>query len=243
MRIGLALLVGIVAVGLVVGGCASSGGSGGEAKPAPAAAAAPAPAPVSVPAAKLAGPFAPDAEGFFRNWLVVGPFPNPGGRPQGEADAVPKCKGFDEDFLKGEAAYVAEAGKAVALAGGKSLAWKAVKSDADLVDFLQLTGIDMGGGENIVAYAFCWVEVEQDVDAQVRVGSDDGYKLWIDGQLVKALHEHRGAEQDQETHKVKLAKGKHPLLIKVDTDWGQFAFYLRILGPDGKKIAGLKLWN
>ena len=240
MRIGMAVLIGIVAVGLVLGGCASSGGSGGTAAPAAGTSAAPA-APAAP--AKLAGPFAPDAESFIRNWLVIGPFPNPGGRPQGEADAVPKCKGFDEDFLKGEAAYIAEAGKAVALAGGKSLAWKAHKSDSDMIDFLAINELQMGDGENIVAYAFCWVEVDQDVDAQVRVGSDDGYKLWIGGQLVKAVHEHRSAEQDQETHKVKLAKGKHPLLMKVDTDWGQFTFYLRILGADGKKVAGLKVWN
>jgi hypothetical protein len=239
MRIGMAVLIGIVAVGLVLGGCAVGGGSGGDAKPAPGTSASAAPAPVP---AKLAGPFAPDAEGFIRNWLVVGPFPNPGGRPQGEADAIPKCKGFDEDFLKGEAAAIAEAGKAVALAGGKTVAWKAVKSDADVVDFLQIDGLNMGDGENIVAYAFCWVELDQDVEAQVRVGSDDGYKLWIDNQLVKAVHIHRGIEQDQETHKVKLAKGKHPVLIKVDTDWGQFAFCLRILGPDGKKVA-FKAWN
>ncbi len=235
MRIGLAVLVGVVAVGLVLGGCAASGGSSGDAKPAPGTAASSAPA-------KLAGPFAPDADSFIRNWLVVGPFPNPGGRPQGEMDAVPKCKGFDTDFLKGEAAYIAEAGKEVACEGGKKLAWKACKSDSDLVDFLALSGLTMGDGENIAAYAFCWVELDQDVDAQVRVGSDDGYKLWIDGQLVKAVHEHRGAEQDQETYKMKLAKGKHPLLLKVDTDWGQFAFYLRILGADGKKVA-LKVWN
>ena len=239
MRIGMALLIGIVAVGLVVCGCASTGGSGGDAKPAPGAAASSAPA--SAPA-KLAGPFAPDAESFIRNWLVVGPFPNPGGRPQGEADAIPKCKGFDADLLKGEAAYVAEAGKTVALDGGKTVVWKAVKSDSDTLDFLQTDGLQMGDGENIVAYAFCWVELDQDVEAQVRVGSDDGYKLWIDGQLVKAVHIHRGIEQDQETHKVKLAKGKHPLLIKVDTDWGQFAFCLRILGADGKKVA-VKVWN
>jgi hypothetical protein len=242
MRIGLAVLVGIVAIGLAAG-CASSGGTAAEAKPAPAGtAAAPAPAPAPAPAAKLAGPFAPDADGFIRNWLVVGPFPNPGGRPQGEMDAVPKCKGYECDYLKGEAAYIAEAGKEVALEGGKKVAWKACKSDSDLVDFLALAGLNMGDGENIAAYAFCWVEVDQDVDAQVRVGSDDGYKLWIDGQLVKAVHEHRGAEQDQETHKVKLAKGKHPLLLKVDTDWGQFAFYLRVLGSDGKKVA-VKVWN
>ena len=61
------------------------------AAPAPAAKPAPAPAPVAKPAAPAVagptlGPFKlaknwAEEQGFVANWLIAGPFPNPGDRP------------------------------------------------------------------------------------------------------------------------------------------------------------------
>ncbi|UKI32610.1 MAG: hypothetical protein L6W00_03300 [Lentisphaeria bacterium] len=40
---------------------------------------------------------------FLRDWMVIGPFPNVGGRP--------KCAGFQRDFLGGEADAVPGGGE------------------------------------------------------------------------------------------------------------------------------------
>ncbi len=204
-----------------------------EAKPPAAGAAQPA-AP-----AGLKGPFQADADGFIRNWLFAGPFPNPGGRPQGDENAPTACRGFAADLLKGEAQYVPQAGKEVPKDGGGKVVWKAIVSDSDTVDIASL----IDSTDDTVIYAACWVELEKDTDVEIRVGSDDGNKIWIDHKPVAVVHEHRAISADQDVHKMKLTAGKHLLMIKVDNDWGGFAFCVRIVTPDGKKAPNLKIWN
>jgi len=208
-----------------------------ETKPAPAPAAAPA-QPAAAPAG-LKGPFQADADGFIRNWLFAGPFPNPGGRPEGDENAKASCKGFAADLLKGEAAYVPKAGMEVPKEGGGTVVWKAITSDADMVD---MTGL-MDSTDNTVIFAACWVEIEKDADVEIRIGSDDGNKLWVDNKQVAVVHEHRAASADQDNHKMKLTAGKHLVMIKVDNDWGGYSFCLRVVTADGKKVPNMKVWN
>jgi hypothetical protein len=92
-------------------------------------------------------------------------------------------------------------------------------------------------------YCACWLDADADKEVEVRVGSDDGYKLWINHQLVAEVHEYRAMEMDQETHKVKLNKGKNLILIKVDQDTGEYQFMLRVVGADGKEAPGVTVWN
>ena len=97
--------------------------------------------------------------------------------------------------------------------------------------------------EKILVYCACWLDADADKDVEVRVGSDDGYKLWINHQLISEQHVYRAMEMDQETHKVKLNKGKNLLLIKVDQDTGEYQFMLRVVGADGKAAPGVTVWN
>ena len=92
-------------------------------------------------------------------------------------------------------------------------------------------------------YCACWLDSDADKDVEIRVGSDDGYKLWINHKLIATVHEYRAMEMDQETHKVKLNKGKNLLLIKVDQDTGEYQFMLRVVGSDGKATPGVTVWN
>ena len=95
----------------------------------------------------------------------------------------------------------------------------------------------------ILTYSACWLDSDADKDVEIRVGSDDGYKLWINHQLIATVHEYRAMEMDQETHKVKLNKGKNLILIKVDQDTGEYQFMLRVVTPDGKAAPGVTVWN
>lgn len=232
MNRGFMTVVCALSVLTLLGACKTAS-QGPEAAP-PSSAAPAAQAPVD-----LKGPYLPDAEGYIRHWLFAGPFPNPGGRPQGEENAQAACKGFNADLLNGEAGYVPRAGAEVAVQGGKKVIWKAIVADGDTVDMASL----LDSTDDTVIYAACWVELEKEVEAEIRVGSDDGNKIWLDHKLVATVHEHRAQSPDQDVHKVKLTAGKHLLLVKVDNDWGGFSFCLRIVTPDGKKIPGLKIWN
>ena len=154
-------------------------------KPAPAKAPetpAPAPKPAEKPAAAVAGPtLGPfnlaknwaEEQGFVVNWLICGVFPNPGERPDNT--------GFSTDYLKnygGEVTFTPTNGMEIK------------KDDGSAVKFLpySTTGTDIIFGdvkhlgieptqEKILCYCACWLDSDADKDVEVRVGSDDGYKL------------------------------------------------------------------
>ena len=113
-----------------------------------------------------------------------------------------------------------------------------------VIDFLSVEHLSLGGVvDNILTYSACWLECEKDMNMQIRVGSDDGYKLWVDHKLIGNEHVYRPAEQDQESYDIKLSKGMHLVLIKVDQGPGEFKFMMRVVTPDGKKASGIKVWN
>ena len=71
--------------------------------------------------------FAPDAEGFIRNWLVLAPLPS----GQSGAD------GIAYDYLGGEAAIKPKADDKVSN-GGVTLTWKAHRTPAYFIDFREI---------------------------------------------------------------------------------------------------------
>jgi hypothetical protein len=220
-------------------------------KPATEAKPAPTPAPAPKPAAAVAGPtLGPfnlaknwaEEQGFVANWLICGPFPNPGERPDNN--------GFNTDYLKdngGEVAFVPTNGMVIKGGGidGKATVkfqpYHATGTDIIFGD-VNFLGIEPTQ-EKILTYSVCWLDSDADKDVEIRVGSDDGYKLWLNHQLIATVHEYRAMEMDQETHKVKLNKGKNLLLIKVDQDTGEYQFMLRVVTPDGKAAPGVTVWN
>ena len=190
--------------------------------------------------AKRLGPYELDADGFITNWLVVGPFPNPGERPDNE--------GFHIDYLKeygGEENHVPADGMQIAKEDGTKLKWAPYEATYDSrIDFFSVEHLGLDYEEDdILTYSACWLECERNMNVQIRVGSDDGYKLWVDHKLIGQEHVYRAAEQDQESYDIKLSKGMHLILIKVDQDWGAFEFMLRVVTPGGIKASGVKVWN
>jgi len=178
------------------------------------------------------GPYDLDANGFIRSWLIVGPFPNPGDR------------GLDLDYLGGERRYIPSDGKEVPQEGGPKLKWAPHIAPGERVDFFGVGHLGLRSNqENLVAYAACWLECDADSSVELRVGSDDGCALWLDQKEIGRQHTHRAAERDQETYPVRLSKGKHFLMIKVDQGSRGFEFLLRVTSPRGDRAPGIKVWN
>ena len=69
----------------------------------------------------------------------------------------------------------------------------------------------------VVYYVACWVELKEDRDLIVCVGSDDGNKLWINGDFIGEFYTitGRGVVADSERYHVRLNKGKNFVLFKV----------------------------
>jgi hypothetical protein len=78
---------------------------------------------------------------------------------------------------------------------------------------------------------------------EVRLGTPNAWKLWINGKLAFAREEyHRGSGLDQYRVAADLAPGKNTLLLKIcqneqKEDWAQdYKFQLRVCDPSGVAV-------
>ncbi|MBC7327757.1 DUF5110 domain-containing protein [bacterium] len=99
-----------------------------------------------------------------------------------------------------------------------------------------------GKQNNVVAYAFTYIYSPEDVDGQILLGSDDGCILWVNGEKVFAYLEPRVARPDENKVPVHLRKGWNEVVLKVGQLGGDWGFYLRVLGKDGKPLPGGLNW-
>lgn len=150
--------------------------------------------------------------GAIRRWSLVGPFPwNP-------SDGY-KTAFINEPEVDLNATYA------------NGLKWKVVES-GDLAGLTDLTG-PLAMTDNAVAFAHCVITVAEDMDATLRGGSDDGMKIWVNGQVVHENDVDRGYAPDSDVAPVKLKVGKNTLLVMISQRAGGWNFGLRLTRPDG----------
>lgn len=151
-------------------------------------------------------------EGFILAWLLSGPY------TQADKDASAL---FDLAFAPEKPAAPAE--------------WRPLAGDKTGV-------VDLGKvmpGENRVAYLRTVITSERDQDATLELGSDDGIKVWLNGQVVHANNVIRPCTPGQDKAPAKLKRGLNPLLLKVTQGGGEWAACARLRGPDGKPLSGV----
>ncbi len=143
------------------------------------------------------------------DWLIAGPFPNE------------NCKGFDEVYPPEQAKTLDEILKAAE--------WKQVNAADGVLNLLP----HFRPNTNVVAYALTIIESPKDMTTDLLIGSDDGVKVWLNGELVHSNHAHRGLSIDQDRVQVKLKQGTNLLLVKVENGGGDWAVAVRVRDPDG----------
>ncbi len=188
------------------------------------------------------GPFDLTDGGFIHNWLVLGPLPN---------EVVDrKFTGLRTDDLAtvgGEAKAAPQFGEKVTVhfpnseywkEGDETLTWQYMASgDKVYLGDMQLPSRDIVyiPPVNVGAYLACWVESPDARQALLAIGSDDGYKMWLNGQLVGTVEEERGAVPDNEMYPVELKQGKNLLMVKLLQSIGGWECCVRFLNNDDKK--------
>ena len=197
-----------------------------------------------------------DDSGFVRHWLIAGPYPNP--------RAEPEPRGFADDLLKhlgGEASVVPYAGmtdqgvfvadKAKLIAGMGSVnewgfketrtvpvAWRALHWEEES-PIVSLDGRFNEIRDWLAAFAACWIVSPNDRQVQLRVGSDDGYKLYLNHELLGAFSTSRAAKEDQNVHPARLRSGLNLVLLKITDRIGGHAFCLRVTDIRGRPLPDL----
>ncbi len=166
------------------------------------------------------------------SWLVAGPFPSPvlAGKWQDGA----RRAGYYTDYLQeigGEQFAHISQETIIRHPDGKKLQFTLQDWDSTCIDLTNIYGVL----KNVCAYCYAELESEAAQDVYIHFGSNDTAKLWLDGELVVENPVDRMAERSQNIVKVRLKVGRTPLLLKLDTDGGEWNAYVEIYGVSAHK--------
>jgi hypothetical protein len=169
-------------------------------------------------------------EGFITTWLLLAPIPLAEG--QSGADAL------DKEQLKDEARLEPRADDKVKV-GGKELVWKAYKAKELFFDFNDFLGKKT---EDSVGYAVCYINAPAEMKGiQLKIGSDDQAKVYLNGKEVLKQDEARPLEADEDTVEVTLRKGMNVLVFKVINEKDDWSGCARFMDNNGKLIKNLEV--
>ena len=160
---------------------------------------------------------------FIKEWLVLGPF-------------FPED--LQTDFLasaNGETLANPKPGDTVTTAEGETLTWTVYRTEGNIVDLQRA----IGKHEVAVCYAFCLLESDQDGDGEIRIGSDDGVAVFLNGQSAHIQRVSRPIVVDEDKVPVSLRPGKNRCLVKVSNGLGKWELAARVLPPTRAVVAGV----
>jgi len=179
-------------------------------------------------------PLGPD--GCIHAWTVAGPFPAEIKDATGESRG-----GFYHDFLAaaggeryatpaagGERYATPAADDRLELDSQNGIIWKnALINAIGALDFI--SSFNTEPGHLGVAYAFCLIHSETEQDVLLKVGSDDGVRIWLNENLVHDHHVARGLTVGEDPVPVRLKKGRNRLLGKVENLGGSWALSVQVV--------------
>ncbi|HIF00812.1 MAG TPA: hypothetical protein EYG03_27075 [Planctomycetes bacterium] len=163
--------------------------------------------------------------GFLTKWKIIGPFDN---KDQ---------KGFPvvyppETKLDLTAEYDGQLGK---------VKWESIATDDDygVLDI----GKQIENYKGSLMYTTTTWQSEKDQAVEIRLGTPNAWKLWVNGALMFEREEyHRGTRLDQYKVPVSLKAGQNTILVKIcqneqEQDWAQdYQFQLRVCDRTGAAV-------
>lgn len=160
----------------------------------------------------------------LRSWLLCGPFPNPK-EPYDKQDK--QNSGFYQDYLKahgGETALEIQAGQTEPFENA-SIPWIAYESEADSIYLDKVISQD----PYVLAYAYCEIRSDKETPCLFAAGSNDGARVWLNGEEILDVPERRGLQADDNLIPVVLRQGRNTLLLKIAETENLWGFTCRFL--------------
>ncbi|UCH34430.1 MAG: hypothetical protein JSV65_18190 [Armatimonadota bacterium] len=150
-------------------------------------------------------------------WSVIGPFDNTGDDMPGYDAAYPP-----EREIRLDAVYQGKRGERVR--------WRRVQAEAN--GYLDL--LSAFAERDAVAYCLTYVNVPDDGMRTVLLGTGDGGKLWVNGELVWGEAIGRSPQRDEDKPRAHFRQGWNWMLVKVTRAHGAWGVYLRLYDPEGE---------
>ena len=157
-------------------------------------------------------------EGFMTRWHVIGPF-------SWDTEEHP----FDEATV-GEPDI--DLGASFENIRGNPVAWRAFASERWTVDLVSL----LGDYEMAAGYAYGEFYLDTERDMLLKIGSNDGFKCWMNGQEVGRFDGGRGCSPDQDVLEVHGQQGVNRVLLKISQLGGGWGFCARVSELDNTPI-------
>ncbi|MBD3176216.1 MAG: hypothetical protein GF320_13645, partial [Armatimonadia bacterium] len=158
----------------------------------------------------------PSRLGFITDWHIVGPFAfgGPG-------------TGLDETHIGEPGVDLSD----TYTVGDETRSWQ----PAGPTTMVNLHGL-YGAVTNAVAYGYAQIESDEERDVVLRMASDDGIKVWVNGEVVHNNDVDRGAALDQDMAPAHLVGGTNRILVKCSQGGGGWNFTVRVTTPEGVAI-------
>jgi CubicO group peptidase (beta-lactamase class C family) len=162
---------------------------------------------------------------FLKNWLILGPVKIIEDTIKPE-EAIQK-EVFDKDYFSSVEITPNKYLPKIQIEK-KEYSWKMVKNSDDAIDLNQVLG------ENNFAIAYALAEIKMDSPAKILigVGSDDGIKIFLNGELIHENWIPRPVNKDDDIISLNLKKGSNQILLKVQNMEYGWGFTIRPLGKD-----------
>jgi len=161
---------------------------------------------------------------FMKRWLLCGPFPN----PKEVYDRQEKGKpGYYWDYLQahgGEDAFEIQAGQTESF-NNQSQSWFEYESETESVYLDKVVSND----NFVLAYAYCELQVKEDTPCLFAMGSNDGARVWLNGEEILNAPERRGIQIDGNLIPVVLRQGRNTLLVKIAETENLWGFTCRFI--------------
>ena len=161
---------------------------------------------------------------LLQEWLLAGPFDNERGR------SFATAFGPERPDLDLNATYPGKK---------RPVRWRHHRT-RDPLGIVNLDALFRPNTE-CLAYALCLIESPRNMEAALRFGSDDGIVVWVNRRQVFRNPFERRLDFDQSATGIKLQKGWNSILVKVAQSRDQWGFCMRITGPAGAPIKGLRI--
>jgi len=118
--------------------------------------------------------------------------------------------------------------------------WQVMPASADQTTPWLLRLDQVMGGENRAAYLRTEIWSDQVQRVKMELGSDDGVKVWLNGELVHANNASRGVNPGEDVFEIGLQQGKNSLLLKITQGAGGWGACARLRNLTGGKLNGVR---
>ena len=159
------------------------------------------------------------ASAYVLTWLLNGYYPH--------SDESTR---LTTDYLGGESLVVPLEGS---VSGGKT--WFRVDSSSEYLDIAQAFGYP----SYCAGYAHVYVYSPETQTVNMWIGSNDGAKIWLNGEVVLFNDVYRSFEIDKYRTTATLSAGWNRLLVKVSQGRGSWGVSVKFCDSSGNQIPGI----